>query len=129
MNTVKIDVAESESVLTPGDLVGFGGSDGYHYLPLFPDLKYTDGVQYFARKAGAYWFLEVVASELLPFQVERGESFLNIMLAVKDSSAQWVVDDGNGNLQESGSVAFTDCPVGEWQFFLIAGVLLLPSEY
>ena len=105
----------------------------WHRNPLYSWMLYTDGVNYFADKGGAYWFVDIIGTELHKLAAE--EPFLSITLKVKDNQAAIFVTDGDHMDDGSESVVyikrieFTDCVEGEWKFFLTNGVLLLPSEY
>lgn len=109
------------------DLAQFTGTEQYHFNPLYPKLKYTDGVKFFAQKAGAYWFLDIVGTELHPHSSKH--PFMSINLIVEDSAASIEADDGNGGWLYDRFVEFTDCPAGKYRFFLIDGVFMLTSEY
>jgi hypothetical protein len=50
-------------------------------------------------------------------------------MAVADDQATITADDGNGNVFWTRAIEFTDCPAGEWQFFVTNRTILLPSEY
>lgn len=110
-------------------LVNFYGTENYHFNPLYPWLKYTDGAKFFAENAGggAYWFLDIIGTELR--ELTRKEDFLNIVLTSWDNKARILVDDGNDNALYSRDIDYTDCPAGSWQFYLVNDVLMLPSEY
>lgn len=90
-------------------------------------MTYTEGVQAFAEGAGAYWLLDIFATEVFPLL--KTEDFLNIEVMVKKSKATILVDDGNDSILFKKAISFTDCPEGTWQFFLTDNVLMLPSEY
>lgn len=114
-------------------LRNFTGTETWWCHGLNHNMLYTDGVKFFAENAsgGAYWFLDIVATEIWPLQ--KREEFINIALTVKDSKAVIEADDGD---KGSGRVVlfrreidFTDCPEGEWRFWLTNNVMLLPSEY
>lgn len=112
-------------------LSNFIGTDTYHYNPLYSWLKYTDGVRAFANHAGggAYWFLDIIGTELRPLTDK--EDFLSIRLFVlPDGLATASATDGNNDkkLWEKW-LDYSDCPPGEWKFFLQYGVLMLSSEY
>ena len=112
------------------DLAHFTGTEQW-YSHWTRSCVYTDGVKFFAEKAGAYWFLDIVATELVPI-IKRGEDFLSVLLAVKNDEATITVRDGNGKLLHKKAIRFTDCPPGDWPFYVIADqkpVVLLPSEY
>jgi hypothetical protein len=104
----------------------FYGTEQYYKHP-FTSSVYTDGVKYFAETAGAYWFLDIVFSEYTRlFSVD---DFLSITLKVGESGADISVTDGNENIITAQSIAFTDCPKGEYKFFYTNGVLMLTTEY
>jgi hypothetical protein len=52
--------------LTPSDLDGFTGTEGYHKLTYLKGLVCTDGVKYLAEHAGGgcFWLVDAVASHL-----------------------------------------------------------------
>ncbi len=84
---------------------------------------------HFAENAGggAYWFLDIVATEVLPLL--KKEPFIHIVLAAKDRKATIKADDGNGVVLWDREIEFTDCPDGDWRFYLADNVLMVPSEY
>jgi hypothetical protein len=65
------------------------------------------GVKFFAEKAGAYWFLDIVATELVPI-IKRGEDFLSVLLAVKNDKATITVRDHHGLLSATVAPAPAD---------------------
>jgi hypothetical protein len=107
----------------------FTGSEFWHKHWL-GKMLYTDGVQYFAEHAGhgAYWFLDIVATELHPKQVKPGDFYV-IKLEVAGNEAVIQIDDGDGNVFWTRHIEYTDCPPGIYKFYLVHDVLLLPSEY
>ena len=109
------------------DLQSFTGTENYFYNPLYRWLKYTDGVKFFLGKAGCYWFLDIIGTELM--EHTREEDFIHIKLEVSNDKAKIIADDGNGNVLYKKSISFTDCPEGFYSFYLTNSVLMLPSEY
>ncbi len=107
----------------------FTGTDHWYRHPLNRNMLYTDGVKYFADNAGngAYWFLDICATELYELQAEEG--FISVWLDVQDDKAMIAADDGNDKDLYSKTIEYTDCPPGEWKFFFTDKVLLLTSEY
>lgn len=92
-------------------------------------LVYTEGVQYLAEKASAYWLIDLVAS-WCPHASLRNEEFVLWKLTVKaDHSAVAIADDGNGRELARQDIAWTDFPLDEVSFYFTDGTLLLPSEY
>ena len=106
----------------------FIGTEHY-YRHTFGRMTYTDGVQFFAEHAGggAYWFLDIVGTELM--QIHLTEPFVSIKLCVADDKADILASDGNDKPLYQRHIEFTDCPAGEWAFYLIDNILLLVREY
>lgn len=105
------------------ELCQFTGTEHYHRHPF--NLLMTDGAKYFADKAGAYWLMDIIATQ----PEIHHEPFAVVDLIVADSEADLVVTDGNDNEVYRRHIDFTDCPDGIWRFFVIDNVVLLPSEY
>jgi hypothetical protein len=111
------------------------GTDGYHYNRLYPKMNYTDGVRFFLHNAGggAYWFLDIIGTEIFPIH-QRGEDLVVIVLESKDGEALITANDGGKDGQEPKDlmppkhIRLTDCPEGEWKFYIENGVLSLPGE-
>lgn len=92
-------------------------------------LVYTEGVQFLARQAGAYWLIDLVAS-WMPDPRLVGEEFVVWKLTVQpDHTAIAIADDGNGNELTRQEIEFTDFPLEEISLYLTNSTLLLPSEY
>jgi hypothetical protein len=53
------------------DLAHFTGSEQFYRHPIFRKVVYTEGVQYLAEKAGAYWLVDAIASHLALMGGER----------------------------------------------------------
>lgn len=119
-------------MLLPEDLKQFTGGLEVYKHPLVPRMVYTEGVKYFATKAGAYWFIDKVAAELEDLMAN--EPFISLVLTVENEKATLSVTDGNENaLLPTSHVAFTDAPEGEWPFWIESygdrSTLLLPIEH
>jgi hypothetical protein len=116
-------------------LAWFTGTAQWFQHPLVRSMTYTEGVRFFAREGGeqgAYWFLDIVATEFFPLL--KKQPFLHIRLLVArpsetERSAVIEVDDGNGKILKRREIPYTDMQAGEWTFYLTDNVLLLPSEY
>lgn len=116
------------------ELAHFTGTEQWHRHALNRKVTYTDGVKYFAEKAGAYWLLDIFATELVPHCAKEG--FLGIKIVVPGNAGCTIIaDDGNHKIVWSRKVDYTDCPEGTWAFFMAPGgpgdtfVIMLPSEY
>jgi len=121
------------------ELQHYYGTERYHHInPICnpTNSDFTDGVKAFATKAQAYWFLDIVFSELITHKKTKDETFLNILLSVGkkglsglENEAWIVVTDGDCKELYKKVIKYTDCPDGDWNFFFTGSVLMLPSEY
>ena len=111
------------------DLSQFTGTENYYRTNHLFAKDMADGVQYFAENAGngAFWFLDIVATEIYP--LTKKDPFLAINMLVEDGQAKIAVEDGDLKLLFSKHIAHTDCPSGLYEFFLTDNVLMLTSEY
>lgn len=112
------------------------GNPPFHHS-LNRKFFYTRGVQFFAKNAGggSYWLLDILAFEKATAAHLRENGFAVAKLVVDNEVAMLTVTD-EGNLVFSQHIPYTDCPTGEWKFFLMQTVvgstegvmILLPSE-
>lgn len=112
------------------DLAQFTGTDNYYVHPLFArHIRWTDGVQYFRDNAGggAHWFLDIILTEVAT--LHKRHEFVSVTMIVTGSRAKIVATDGNETTLWSKKIDFTDCPEGEYRFFLTDNVFMLASEY
>ena len=105
----------------------FTGTDRWYRHGLNKACLYTDGVRFFVEEAGAYWLLDILATEF--FELQRKVGFLSVTLKVAGNQASLLVEDGDYKELACKFIEYTDCPEGEWKFFFTNEVLLLPSEY
>lgn len=105
------------------------GTERWYKHGLNPKMLYTDGVKAFAENAGggAYWFLDIVATELM--KIHKTEEFISIFLNSTGNDATLSATDGNDKQLWSRDMDFTDCPEGKWMFYLTNNTMLLPNEY
>lgn len=112
---------------TPEDLAHnlrhFTGTESYHRY--FGGVLLTDGAKYFAEQAGAFWLMDILATQ----PEIRQQPFAHATLTVTDGTGNLTVTDGNDNQVYERTIDFTDCPTGKWEFYIIDGVILIPSEY
>jgi hypothetical protein len=108
------------------NLSQFYGTENYYKHP-FSKVVYTDGVQYFAQEAGAYWFLDKALIEYA--LLHKAHEFLSIELMSANNQALVSITDGNDNILKTDAIEFTDCPEGKYCFFMTNNVLMLTSEY
>ena len=106
------------------ELKQFTGTQNY-YKHWTGRLRWTDGVQYVAENAGAYWLIDAIAS------YRRTEHFQIWELKKhKDNSAVLTMREDTGQpAKVRQEIPYTDFPLDSIKFYKIDGVLLLPSEY
>ena len=110
----------------------YGSGSVFQVHPICNPTKsyYTEGVLSFADKAEAFWFLDIVFSELVTANTTKNEDFLSIILGVDDEGKALItVTDGNDKELYKRKVEWGTCPQGDWQFFFSNKVLYLPSEH
>jgi hypothetical protein len=104
--------------LSKADLVQFTGSEQWYRHPLVRKVIYTDGAQYVAETAGAYWLLDEIAfGQMNPVIAQ--EAFQLWKLAVNpDQTALLTCENGNGAIVFTKPLEFTDFPLDEiWFYF------------
>ena len=90
------------------------GTEHYYKDGLLPYL-YTDGVKTFVEGAGAYWFL----TELLSFiEIFKNNYMTVIKMTVKNEKADIELIDDNDKLVKTKHISYTDCPDGEYRFYM-----------
>lgn len=122
-----MQTTEDFSARLRADLGAFIGTEKWHRHGINKHLLLTDGVVYFADTAGAWWFLDIIATEVMMLQAKH--PFLALLLDVREGEADIHVTDGDGLRLYRRHIHFTDAPTGQWRFYLTDNVVLLPSEY
>ena len=113
--------------ITHADLAQFTGTETWFRHGLMPKITYTEGVQYLAEQAGAYWLIDKVATLQLDKKV-RTEEFQVWKLKVANDKASLVCEDGNDNVVYREKIEFTDFPLDEITLWFENNVIMLPSE-
>jgi hypothetical protein len=116
--------------LNKADLQQFTGSEHWYRYALNGNVLYTDGAQYVADTAGAYWLLDEIAL-IQPYDKRvAAEEFQVWKLAVRpDQTATLTCGDGNGNTVYTKQITYTDFPLDEITLYFTNNVIHLPSEY
>jgi hypothetical protein len=111
-------------------LAQFTGTENWYAHSFVKGFTYTDGVRWFASNAGesgAYWLIDLLATEFYPLL--KTEPVLVITVSVENGAAVINATDGNERIIKTKKISYTDLQEGEWTYYLIDDVLLLPSEY
>ena len=82
------------------DLDAFTGSltQYSHKLPLTPELRLTEGAKHFADTMGAYWLMDIIATEFLPLLSEE-DPIIFIEVTVDDSNGAVIVGTDGDTLE------------------------------
>lgn len=116
--------------LTKADLAQFTGSEQWYRHPLARNIFYTDGIQYVAQRAGAYWLIDEIACQQ-KHPCVRKEDFQvwTLRVNLEQSTATLFCDDGNGHIVCQKNIDYTDFPLAEIKIYVANNVILLPGEY
>jgi len=123
----------TEAKVTVEDLKQFTGSEQFYRHGLSRNHMYTEGVQFLAERAQAYWLLDKIALHGSS-KISR-ERFQVWKLTVNpDGSATITTEDGNNNVLRTEKLSFTDFPLREISLWAVRNELngftiMLPSEY
>lgn len=111
----------------------FGGSDGRFRHPFNRRFIYTEGVKAMAEEAGAYWLLDIVATEVARLVISHYDATGNprAMLTIKvaDDEADIEMSFSDDAVDWKRHIDFTDFPEGTWTFELaMDGLIDAPRE-
>ncbi len=116
--------------LNKADLAQFTGTDHWYRHAINRKVVFTEGANFVADQAGAYWLLDEIAIIQLLNQPVAAEEFQVWKLAVNaDDSAVLTCQDGNDNPVYTKHIAFTDFPPEGITLWFVNNTILLPSEY
>ena len=111
------------------ELQHFSGSEVFYRHPLNRNIVYTQGVQYLAEKASAYWLLDYIVSNQHEPKI-KAEEFQVWQITVQlDNTAIIQVEDGNKTVVSRFELTFTDFPLQTFTLWMVDRTLMLPSEY
>lgn len=107
----------------------FTGSQRWYRHELYRLFTYTEGVQFLAMEAGAYWLVDLIFSLQYTAPKVKNEGFQCWKLDMKDYAATLICEDANGNKVYSEAIELTDFPMEEMTLWFTDNTLLLPSEW
>jgi hypothetical protein len=124
------NMTQNTNRLSEADLAQFTGSETLYRHGLARSVLYTEGAQFLAEKAGAYWLLDEIAFAQRPGSKVAAEPFQHWKLTVSEGgSAHLSCDDGNGNIVLAKRIPFTDFPLPTLSLYVANKVIMLPGEY
>lgn len=92
----------------------YGTGAYYNMGPLIPFLI-TDGVRTFIEGADAFWFLSHILSYIDTFK----KNYMTVIkLKVKNEEADVELIDDNDKHTKGQHISYTDCPEGEYTFYM-----------
>lgn len=94
-----------------------------------PWMKYTEGVRFFFENAGAFWLGDILATQPEILATMRTGMAVATLTVGSGTKAKLVVTNGNDDVQYTRNFDYTDCPEGEWRFYIMNNTILLTSEY
>lgn len=114
---------------TMPDLSAFYGTENYHKN--LCGLIYTDGIQYLAKKAGAFWLIDAVESYQPKLRKNEGlKQFQLWQLSVNGTTGKLAcLPDSDKTPVITQELTFTDFPEGVFEFYVCDGIMMLKSEY
>jgi hypothetical protein len=127
--------------LTPetleSDLAQFTGSENLYRHALNRNFMHTDGVNYLAEKAGAFWLIDLIASHQLSCRVRTEPFQLWTLTRTGKRTPMAVAEcraDTDAPVLARQEIEFTDFPLQSIKLYCVDGgddtvVLMLPSEY
>jgi hypothetical protein len=89
-------------------------------------LWYTDGMQFLAKEANAYWLIDLIGSVQAKLS---GEEFQRWILKLNHGKAEITCDDGNDTQLYSQKIESVDFPFELFKLYVSHNVLMLTSEY
>lgn len=117
-------------MFTKADLEQFTGTSCY-YQHWLKRIFMTDGM-YFVEEHGGAWLVDAIAShqtqKLLSDPMLRDYQFWELQVNADRTAILKCLRDTDDVVREQ-EVAYTDFPLSSIKFYLVMGVLMLPSEY
>lgn len=90
---------------------------------------YSEGTQFLADKARAYWLIDLIAMRCSDDRI-KGQAFVHWKLTVaEDRTAVLIADNANGGELLRETVAHIDFSLDEITLYLVDETLQLPREY
>ena len=123
----------TEQILTTGDLSQFIGSEQLFRHGLSRKHLYTQGAQFVAERAGAYWLLDKIALHGSPEIAH--QDFQVWKLTVNPAgTATLTTTDGDDGILKTEALTFTDFPLSEITLWAVRNefdgfTIMLPTEY
>lgn len=111
---------------------------------MFRRFFYSDGARELAKIAGAYWLLDIIATEVAPVMRRLldspqgiGTTYLEMTVTPDDKAVLSLTTSDTGPAAWSKTIDYTDFPHGHWVLFELGDfgsdcqgiIAVLPSEH
>ncbi len=122
-----------DQILTMADLAQFSGSEHFFRHGLSRNHIYTEGAQFVAERARAYWLLDKIALHGSPAIAH--EDFQVWKLSVNpDQTATLTTGNGDDDILKIEELTYTDFPLAEITLWAVRNefngfTIMLPGEY
>ena len=111
------------------ELAQFTGTHQWHKFSCLSKLLMSDGVQYLAEKAGAYWLMDVIGSyQMVCNKDEMLRDYQIWTLTVKDSKGVVKCLRDTNDVAITQEIPYTDFPMESIKLICENGVIMLPQE-
>ena len=115
------------------ELDNFYGSMCYYKANIFSNIVITEGVRYFCDVCECYWLLDEAIIYALR-ELSKKYSFLIVEFKVTNKRGTTYIEvkedsDTDILFRRRTKDLCKKIPIGEYKFYLIDNVMLLPSEY
>ena len=109
----------------------FTGTEQYfkHWTGM---ANYTDGIKFVIDSVPAAWLVDKIITTGRSRAYKFNQDFQIWYLVVRHKQATLLMkyDSGQGQKKQyEEKITYTNFPTGVWKFYMIDGVLLLPTEY
>jgi hypothetical protein len=99
----------------------------------FTGMHYTEGMQYLAEQAGAYWLIDAIASYQTSKVIRSNPRLLDFQLwelTVTENSAVLMCREDSGMKPViEQKIEYTDFPLPSLKVYVEGWIVLLPSEH
>ncbi len=104
----------SHQSITKTDLMQFTGSQQWYRHGLVRKVLYTEGVQYIAEHAHAYWLIDEIAfGQCVPAIAAQEFQHWKLTVDLERKSAVLTCEDGDDNIVARKKIEYTDFPLDE----------------
>jgi hypothetical protein len=115
------------------ELAYYSGTESYHQVSPFSNLKASDGIQYFRESTESYWLTDIVASVQNKSSIKSNSEFI-VWKIEKYSDDSFKVTAWSDTPYKSKKLyeqegEYTDFPLSDYEFYQEGDVLLLKREH